>query len=102
MTSTTITVTLKDAKGNATPGKLVNLSQTGNSVITGPTPQVTDSSGNIQFTATPFREDGSLDLDCARRLAAHILEDGSHGLVIAGTHIPDQLREFGFFDHRDT
>ena len=52
MTSTTITVTLKDANGNATPGKLVNISQTGNSVISGPTPQVTDSSGNIQFTAT--------------------------------------------------
>jgi kumamolisin len=52
MTPTTITVTLKDSLGRATPGKLVNLSQTGNSVITGPTPQVTDSSGNIQFTAT--------------------------------------------------
>ena len=28
---------------------------------------------------------GAVDLDGARRLAAHILEDGSHGLVIAGT-----------------
>ena len=52
LTSTTITVTLKDAKGNATPGKLVNIAQTGSSSINGPTPQVTDSSGNIQFTAT--------------------------------------------------
>ncbi len=35
--------------------------------------------------ATPFREDGRVDLDGARRLAAHLLEHGSHGLVIAGT-----------------
>jgi 4-hydroxy-tetrahydrodipicolinate synthase len=35
--------------------------------------------------ATPFADDGSVDLDAARRLAAHILEDGSHGLVVAGT-----------------
>jgi 4-hydroxy-tetrahydrodipicolinate synthase len=35
--------------------------------------------------ATPFREDGRVDLDAARRLAAHLLEHGSHGLVIAGT-----------------
>jgi 4-hydroxy-tetrahydrodipicolinate synthase len=35
--------------------------------------------------ATPFADDGSVDLDAARRLAAHILEEGSHGLVIAGT-----------------
>lgn len=35
--------------------------------------------------ATPFREDGRVDLDGARRLAAYLLEHGSHGLVIAGT-----------------
>ena len=35
--------------------------------------------------ATPFREDGRVDLDGARRLAAHLLEHGSHGLVLAGT-----------------
>lgn len=35
--------------------------------------------------ATPFDEDGGVDLNAARRLAAQILEDGSHGLVIAGT-----------------
>ena len=52
MTATTITVTLKDAKGNATPGKLVNIRKPATRVITGPTPQVTDSSGKIQFTAT--------------------------------------------------
>lgn len=41
--------------------------------------------GAITAMATPFREDGSVDLDGARRLAAHLLEHGSHGLVLAGT-----------------
>ncbi len=49
---TAITVTLKDSLGRPTPGKLINLSQTGSSVISGPSPPVTDVSGNIQFTAT--------------------------------------------------
>jgi 4-hydroxy-tetrahydrodipicolinate synthase len=35
--------------------------------------------------ATPFREDGAVDNDGARRLAAHLLEHGSHGLVLAGS-----------------
>lgn len=35
--------------------------------------------------ATPFADSGGVDLDGARRLAARILEEGSHGLVIAGT-----------------
>ncbi len=41
--------------------------------------------GVLTAMATPFAESGGVDLDGARRLAAHILEDGSHGLVIAGT-----------------
>jgi 4-hydroxy-tetrahydrodipicolinate synthase len=41
--------------------------------------------GVITAMATPFREDGGVDLDNARRLAAHLLEHGSHGLVLAGT-----------------
>jgi len=41
--------------------------------------------GAITAMATPFREDGTVDLDGARRLASHLLEHGSHGLVIAGT-----------------
>jgi 4-hydroxy-tetrahydrodipicolinate synthase len=41
--------------------------------------------GVITAMATPFREDGRVDLDNARRLAAHLLEHGSHGLVLAGT-----------------
>ena len=35
--------------------------------------------------ATPFAESGAVDYDAARRLAAHLLEHGSHGLVIAGS-----------------
>jgi 4-hydroxy-tetrahydrodipicolinate synthase len=41
--------------------------------------------GVITAMATPFGESGALDLDGARRLAAYLLEHGSHGLVIAGT-----------------
>jgi len=35
--------------------------------------------------ATPFDEGGGVDLDAGRRLAAHLLEHGSHGLVVGGT-----------------
>ena len=35
--------------------------------------------------ATPFHEDGGLDEGGARRLARHLVEHGSHGLVIAGS-----------------
>jgi 4-hydroxy-tetrahydrodipicolinate synthase len=41
--------------------------------------------GVLTAMATPFAEDGSVDHDAARRLAAHLLEHGSHGLVIAGS-----------------
>lgn len=41
--------------------------------------------GVLTAMATPFDADGRVDHDCARRLAAHLLEDGSHGLVIAGS-----------------
>lgn len=34
---------------------------------------------------TPFAADGALDLEAARRLAAHLVANGSHGLVVAGT-----------------
>jgi 4-hydroxy-tetrahydrodipicolinate synthase len=39
----------------------------------------------ITAMATPFGKDGSLDLEGARRLAAHLLDHGSDGLVVAGT-----------------
>ena len=49
----TIDVTLKDANGHATPGKLVTLSQgAAASIISGPNPSVTDATGKIQFTTT--------------------------------------------------
>ncbi|HEX7187057.1 MAG TPA: 4-hydroxy-tetrahydrodipicolinate synthase [Actinomycetes bacterium] len=34
---------------------------------------------------TPFRRDGSLDLDAAQRLATHLVDHGHDGLVISGT-----------------
>jgi len=42
-------------------------------------------SGVITAMVTPFAEDGALDLDAARRLARHLVENGSHGVVVAGT-----------------
>jgi 4-hydroxy-tetrahydrodipicolinate synthase len=41
--------------------------------------------GILTAMATPFEEDGAVDLDAGRRLAAHLLEYGSHGLVVGGT-----------------
>ncbi|MGN6257762.1 MAG: 4-hydroxy-tetrahydrodipicolinate synthase [Solirubrobacterales bacterium] len=41
--------------------------------------------GVLTAMATPFDADGRVDHDAARRLAAYLLEHGSHGLVIAGT-----------------
>ena len=34
---------------------------------------------------TPFRPDGSVDLDGFRALARHLVENGSDGLVVTGT-----------------
>jgi 4-hydroxy-tetrahydrodipicolinate synthase len=41
--------------------------------------------GIITAMATPFAEDGSVDEAAARRLARHLVENGSHGVVVAGT-----------------
>jgi 4-hydroxy-tetrahydrodipicolinate synthase len=41
--------------------------------------------GVITAMATPFDENGVVDVDAGRRLAAHLLEHGSHGLVVGGT-----------------
>lgn len=41
--------------------------------------------GVITAMATPFDESGAVDHDAARRLAAHLLEHGSHGLALAGS-----------------
>jgi 4-hydroxy-tetrahydrodipicolinate synthase len=42
--------------------------------------------GNV-LTAivTPFRDDGSVDFDSFQRLARHLVENGSDGLVVSGT-----------------
>jgi len=42
--------------------------------------------GNV-LTAivTPFREDGSVDFDAFQRLARHLVDNGSDGIVVAGT-----------------
>jgi 4-hydroxy-tetrahydrodipicolinate synthase len=41
--------------------------------------------GVLTAMATPFAASGAVDYDAARRLAAYLLEHGSHGLVIAGS-----------------
>jgi 4-hydroxy-tetrahydrodipicolinate synthase len=42
-------------------------------------------SGVITAMVTPFDEGGTLDLDAARSLASRLVEQGAHGLVVAGT-----------------
>jgi 4-hydroxy-tetrahydrodipicolinate synthase len=42
-------------------------------------------SGVLTAMVTPFDADGAVDLPAARRLARHLVENGSHGLVVAGT-----------------
>ena len=34
---------------------------------------------------TPFKDDGAIDYDCFRELAQHLVENGSDGIVVAGT-----------------
>jgi 4-hydroxy-tetrahydrodipicolinate synthase len=41
--------------------------------------------GVITAMATPFKEDGGVDEASARRLAAHLVGNGSHGVVVAGS-----------------
>jgi 4-hydroxy-tetrahydrodipicolinate synthase len=41
--------------------------------------------GVITAMVTPFAPDGALDEDAARALARRLVEQGSHGLVVAGT-----------------
>jgi hypothetical protein len=52
-TASTLTLTLTDALQRPTPSKLILISQgTGHAIINGPSPAVTDASGQIQFTVT--------------------------------------------------
>jgi 4-hydroxy-tetrahydrodipicolinate synthase len=39
----------------------------------------------LTAVATPFAEDGSINFDAFQRLCAYLLENGSDGLVVAGT-----------------
>jgi 4-hydroxy-tetrahydrodipicolinate synthase len=39
----------------------------------------------ITAMVTPFKQDGSLDVDEAQRLARHLIDHGSEGLVVAGS-----------------
>jgi len=41
--------------------------------------------GVITAMVTPFAEDGRVDMDTGRRLAAHLVAHGSHGIVISGS-----------------
>src|SRR3954447_15515393 len=41
--------------------------------------------GVLTAMVTPFAEDRSVDEAAARQLARHLVENGSHGLVLAGT-----------------
>jgi len=41
--------------------------------------------GVITAMATPFEQGGEVDEAAARRLAAHLVEHGSHGVVVAGS-----------------
>lgn len=57
----------------------------------------------ITAMLTPFAEDGSLDVKGARRLAAHLVDHGSDGLVVCGTtgESPTLTRDekLAMFDH---
>ena len=39
----------------------------------------------ITAIVTPFKSDGSLDVDGVRSLSSHLVEHGSDGLVVCGT-----------------
>lgn len=41
--------------------------------------------GVLTAMVTPFAKDGAVDEGAARRLAAHLIEHGSHGVVVAGS-----------------
>jgi 4-hydroxy-tetrahydrodipicolinate synthase len=42
-------------------------------------------SGVITAMITPFGEDGGVDFEAARAVARHLISNGSHGVVVAGT-----------------
>ena len=46
---------------------------------------MTELGGVLTAMATPFDDEGEVDYDAAARLAVHLLEHGSDGLVVAGS-----------------
>jgi 4-hydroxy-tetrahydrodipicolinate synthase len=46
---------------------------------------MTEIRGVLTAMVTPFDEEGRVDEAAARKLAAHLVENGSHGVVIAGS-----------------
>jgi 4-hydroxy-tetrahydrodipicolinate synthase len=46
---------------------------------------MTEIAGVLTAMVTPFAEDRSVDEAAARSLARHLIDNGSHGLVLAGT-----------------
>jgi 4-hydroxy-tetrahydrodipicolinate synthase len=46
---------------------------------------MSEISGVITAMATPFDHEGKVDEAAARRLASHLIEHGSHGVVVAGS-----------------
>lgn len=50
-----------------------------------PMRRMSEIQGVMTAMATPFREDGTVDDAAARRLAVHLIEHGSHGVVVAGS-----------------
>jgi 4-hydroxy-tetrahydrodipicolinate synthase len=46
---------------------------------------MSDIGGVITAMATPFEAGGAVDEAAARRLAVHLVEHGSHGIVVAGS-----------------
>jgi len=78
--TTSITVTLVDALGRPTPGKLVVLSQgNGRSVVSGPSPSRTDAGGTIVFTAT----------DTHAETVTYTAYDASDRLDVPGSAVVD-------------
>jgi 4-hydroxy-tetrahydrodipicolinate synthase len=46
---------------------------------------MTEIRGLLTAMATPFEESGAVDEEAARGLASHLVENGSHGIVVAGS-----------------
>ena len=47
--------------------------------------RMSEFSGVLTAMATPFDDDGDVDFAAAAKLARHLLENGSDGLVVAGS-----------------